>query len=125
MSHNECPQKSSFFVQKFTFHTNDTACNNVFALVLFSTRCRKTRDKSPVFFSFSTFSKHSSIESENKTNDAKDSRIPQDLVNLTVIQKKEEKFFPYYFFLNYSQLHSLIFLLLTLIPALLFKKRKD
>ena len=94
MSHNECPQKSSFFVQKFTFHTNDTACNNVFALVLFSTRCRKTRDKSPVLSSF-RFSKHSSIESENKTNDAKDSRIPQDLVNLTVIQKKgRKKFFP-------------------------------
>ena len=97
MSHNECPQKSSFFVQKFTFHTNDTACNNVFALVLFSTRCRKTRDKSPVFFSFSTFSKHSSIESENKTNDAKDSRIPQDLVNLTDIQKRKKNFFSYFF----------------------------
>ena len=125
MSHNECPQKSSFFVQKFTFHTNDTACNNVvFALVLFSTRCRKTRDKSPVFISFSTFSKHSSNESENKTNDAKDSRIPQDLVNLTDIQKRKKIFFSY-FFLNYSQHHSLIFLLLTLIPALLFKKRKD
>ena len=94
-------KKFFFFVQKFTFHTNDTACNNVvFVLELFSTRCRKTQDKSPVFSSF-RFSKHSSIESENKTNDAKDSRIPQDLVNLTVIQKKEEKiFFP--IFVNYS-----------------------
>ena len=90
-------KKVLFFVQKFTFHTNDTACNNVFVIVLFSTRCRKTQDKSPVFSSF-RFSKHSSIESENKTNDAKDSRIPQDLVNLTVIQKKEEKKISLFFF---------------------------